>query len=254
MTYFTQAQSARSTPALKKMAAAAIGALALVGTAPAMADTIDFDSLDSNTFNGLDTFDAGGYHFEVIDTPAAGPSGTGFAGAIGNGNDPFLCAIAGCPTGNPSNYYLGVNDGSLKISRGDNLAFSLGSLEYAFLAPVDNLPGYSYGQLTVTGITTGGSTVSHSFDFPELVGGYSPFVSANLQSAFGSTLFSNVTISSCIFDGGNCVNPSNNQAQFAFDNLTLAPVPEPQTYAMLGLGLAAISLMARRRAKQHGNV
>lgn len=254
MKYFTQVQTARSTPALKKMAAAAIGALALIGAAPAMADTIDFDSLDPNTYNGLDTFDFGGYHFEVIDTPAAGPSGNGFAGAIGNGNDPFLCAIAGCPTGNTSNYYLGVNDGSLKISRGDHRAFSLGSLEYAFLAPVDNLPGYSYGQLTVTGTTVGGGTVTHSFDFPELVGGYSPFVTASLQSAFGATLFSNVTISSCIFDGAGCVNPSNNQAQFAFDNLTLAPVPEPQTYAMLGLGLAAISLAARRRAQRHSNV
>jgi hypothetical protein len=49
------------------------------------------------------------------------------------------------------------------------------------------------------------------------------------------------------------VNPSDNQAQFAFDNLTLAPVPEPQTYAMLGLGLAAISLVSRRRANKNNH-
>jgi len=239
---------------LKRMAAAALGAMALMGAAPAMADAIDFDSLDSNIYNGLDTFDTGAYHFLVIDTPAAGPDGTGFAGAIGNGGDPFLCAIAACPSGNSSNFYLGVNDGSVNISRGDHKAFSLRTVDYAFLAPVDNLPGYSYGQLVVTGMTTGGGKVSYAFDFPELAGGSSPFLTANLASKFGSTLFSNVTISSCIFDGAGCVNPSGNQAQFAFDNLTLAPVPEPSSYAMMGLGLAAISLVVRRRANKNNNV
>lgn len=238
---------------LKKAGAAVIGALALLASAPVMADTIDFDSLDSNTFNGLDTFDAGDYHFAVIDTPAAGPTGTGFAGAIGNGNDPYLCAIAACPSGNSSMYYLGVNDGSVNISRGDSKAFSLGSIDYAFLAPVDNLPGYSYGALTVTGVTAGGGTVSYAFDFPALAGGNSPFLSANLAAKFGSTAFSSVTISSCIFDGAGCVNPADNQAQFAFDNLTLAPVPEPHSYAMLGLGLAAISLVVRRRADKNNH-
>jgi hypothetical protein len=110
---------------LKKAGAAVIGALALMSAAPVMADTIDFDSLESNTFNGLDTFDAGDYHFTVIDTPTAGPSGTGFAGAIGYGGDPYLCAIAACPSGNSGMFYLGVNDGSLNIARGDHKAFSL---------------------------------------------------------------------------------------------------------------------------------
>lgn len=238
---------------LKKAGAAVIGALALMSAAPVMADTIDFDSLDSNTFNGLDTFDAGAYHFAVIDTPVAGPSGTGFAGAIGYGSDPYLCAIAACPSGNSSMFYLGVNDGSVNISRGDSKAFQLGSIDYAFVAPVDNLPGYSYGQLTVTGITTSGGTVTYAFDFPALAGGSSPFLTANLASKFGGTAFSSVTISSCIFTDSGCVNPSDNQAQFAFDNLTLAPVPEPQTYAMLGLGLAAISLVVRRRANQNNH-
>jgi hypothetical protein len=236
---------------LKKAGAAVIGALALMSAAPVMADTIDFDALDANTFNGLDTFDAGAYHFAVIDSPVAGPTGTGFAGAIGNGGDPFLCAIAACPSGNSSMFYLGVNDGSVNISRGDNKAFRLGSIDYAFLAPVDNLPGYSYGALTVTGTTTSGGTISYAFDFPALEGGNSPFLSASLASKFGSTAFSSVTISSCIFTEDGCVNPFDNQAQFAFDNLTLAPVPEPQTYAMLGLGLAAISLVSRRRANKN---
>lgn len=250
MNYFMTFK-APSTPDLKKMAAAAIGALALMGAAPAMADTIDFDDLESNIYSGLDTFSSGDYQFLVIDTPAAGPDGTGFAGAIGYGGDPFLCTITGCPTGNSTNYYLGVNDGSLKISRDDNKAFRLGSLDYAFVAPVDNLGDYSYGQLTVTGTISGGGTVTYAFDFPELIGGHSPFITASLSSKFGNTLFSSVTISSCVFDGNDCLHPYGNQAQFAFDNLTLAPVPEPTTYAMMGMGLAVMSLVARRRAKKN---
>ncbi|MYM21073.1 PEP-CTERM sorting domain-containing protein [Duganella sp. FT135W] len=152
-------------------------------------------------------------------------------------------------------YYLGVNDGSVNISRGDSKAFTLGAIDYAFLAPVGSLPGYSYGQLTVTGITSGGGKVTYSFDFPALVGGNSPFLTASLASKFGGTAFSSVTISSCVFDGSGCINPADNQAQFAIDNLTLlAPVPEPETYAMLGLGLAAISLVSRRRANKTNNV
>lgn len=224
---------------------ALVGALALMSAAPAMADTINFDTLDPTIFGGGETFTESGYTLEVVD----GGSG-GFAGAIGNGNDPFQCEVASCPSGNSSYFYFGVNDGGLKITRNDQLAFRLSSLDYAFLAPIGGLPGYSYGQLTVTGTTVAGASVHASFDFPTLVGGSSPFVNANLFSQFGSTSFSNVTVSSCVFDGENCINPASYQAQFALDNLVLAPVPEPETYAMMGLGLAAIGLVARRRAKK----
>lgn len=234
------------------MKIAAVGALALCSAAPAMADRINFESLDPTIYGGTETFNEAGYQFEVIDSPVS-PGGTGFAGAIGDGADPYLCEVAACPTGNSSHFYVGVNDGSLKIAREDQLAFRLYALDYAFLAPIGGLPGYSYGQLVVTGITVGGGSVQATFDFPALVGGASPFSSANLASQFGNTLFSNVTISSCVFDNLSCINPAGNQAQFALDNLVLAAVPEPETYAMLGLGLAAIGLVARRRAKQLNN-
>jgi hypothetical protein len=232
---------------------AVAGAIALMSAAPAMADTINFESIGSTTFGGTEIFNEGRYTLEVIDTPIA-PGGTGSAGAIGNGSDPYLCDVASCPTGNSSYFYMGVNDGSLKISRSDHLAFSLSTLDYAFLAPVGGLQGYSFGQLTVSGITVAGSSVLATFDFPALVGGSSPFETANLYSQFGKTLFSNVTISSCLFDGNACVSPADNQAQFTLDNVVLTAVPEPETYAMLGLGLAAISLVARRRAKKQANV
>ena len=159
-----------------------------------------------------------------------------------------------CPSGNGSYFYMGLNDGSLKVSRADNQAFRLNSVDYAFLPPVDGLPSYSYGQMTVIGQKVGGGTVSFFYDFPALSGGHSPFLGAALSHDFGSTAFSSVTIGACLFDGASCVNPADNQAQFSIDNLNVAAVPEPETYAMMGLGLAVISLLSRRRAKKAASI
>ena len=249
MNHFKHAQ-------LKKLTGAALGALALLGATPAMAAVIDFESLDPMTYNGTEAFSASGYTMTVLDTPASGPEGTGFAGAIGNGSDPYLCAIAGCPTGNASNFYMGVNDGALKVARGDNAAFNVSSIDYAFLAPLGGLPSNSYGQLTLLGTLASGGTMSVAYNFPLLnAAGNSPFVTASLGGAFGNVGLSSLTISSCLFDGaGGCYRPlagSENQAQFAFDNLSLSAVtavPEAETYAMMGLGLGLVGLLSRRRA------
>jgi hypothetical protein len=254
MNHIEQLQEASSVRGLKKLTAAALGALALMSAAPAMADVVNFESIGSATYDGKEVFGENGYTMQVIDSPLS-VSGTGFAGAVGNGSDPFLCAIAACPVGNDTSFYMGLNDGAVKISRDDHHAFQLYSLNYAFVAPVAGLASDSYGMLTVTGQTIAGGQALATFRFPLLdKDGYSPFRLAGLSSAFGDTMFSSVTISSCLWnDGGACVNPSGNQAQFAIDNLVLAAVPEPSTYAMMGLGLAAIGLVSRRRNNKQAN-
>lgn len=245
---FTQSQ-------LSKLTAATLGALALMSAAPAMAGaTIDFESLAPNVYGGTETFTESEYKLTVIDTPAAGPGGTGFAGAIGDGSDEYLCAIAACPVGNSSKFYLGVNDGSLKVERSDSRLFQVASLDYAFLAPLEGLASYSYGQLTLVGVKADGITVSYSYDFPVLDSlGYSPFTTVSLQSTLGSTYFSSLTIGSCLFDGnGGCASVlagAENQSQFVIDNLQVAAIPEPETYAMMGLGLGLVGWMSRRRAR-----
>jgi len=244
MNHFTQ---------LKTIGAATFGALALMGAAPAMADTINFETIAPTVFGGGEIFSEAGYNMMVIDSPANEP-GTNFSGAIANGSDPDQCNVIACPTGNGSYFYMGLNDGALKVSRADNQAFRLYSVDYAFLPPVGGLASYSYGQMTVVGQKVGGGTVSFNYDFPALIGGQSPFLGAALSHDFGSTAFSSVTIGACLFDGASCVHPAGNQAQFSIDNLNLAAVPEPETYAMMGLGLAVISLLSRRRAKKAASI
>jgi len=237
---------------LSKLTAATLGALVLMSAAPAMAGTIDFESVTPTIYGGTEVFTDGAYKLTVIDTPAAGPGGTGFAGAVGDGSDEFLCAIAACPVGNTSNFYLGVNDGSLKVERSDGQAFQLASIDYAFLAPVGNLGQYSFGQLTLVGVKADGGSVSYAYDFPVLnEAGASPFTTVWLSSTFGNSYLSSVTIGSCLFDGnGGCYSPlagAENQSQFAIDNLQV--VPEPETYAMMGLGLGVVGWLSRRRAR-----
>lgn len=251
MNHFKHAQ-------LKKLTVAALGALALMSATSAMAVVIDFESTGPMTYNGTETFSESGYSMTVLDTPASGPDGTGFAGAIGNGSDPYLCAIAACPANNRSNFYMGVNDGALKVARSDNAAFTVWSLDYSFLAPVGGLPSYSYGQLTLEGTLAGGGTKSVAYNFAELSAQGNPFFASRwLGDVFGNAGLSSLTISSCLFDGaGGCYRPlagSENQAQFALDNLTLNPViavPEAETYAMMGLGLGLVGLLSRRRASK----
>jgi hypothetical protein len=249
MNHFKQAQ-------LKKITGAALGALALMSATPAMAAVIDFESIGPSIYGGTETLSENGYTMTVIDTPAAGPAGTGLAGVVGNGSDPYLCAVAACPTGNGGNFYMGVNDGSLKVARGDHAAFQVSSIDYAFVAPVGGLPSYSYGQLTLLGTRADGGTIAVAYDFPVLDAlGSSPFITNSL-TAFGNISLSSLVISSCMFDGsGGCHSPlagSENQAQFAFDNLNVTAVtavPEPETYALMGLGLGLVGLLSRRRAK-----
>lgn len=235
---------------LKKLPCAL--ALMLLSAAPAMADVINFQTLDPTIFGGGEYFSEGGYTMTVLDTSAG--NGFGFAGGIANGMDDQSCALAACPSRNNSYYYLGVNDGSLQLARGDNRAFTISHLDYAYLAPLSNgMPGAFYGQLRLTGTKAGsGDTLSVSYDFPALdAESRSPFTGLALGTAFSNTAFSSLVISACGFTASlDCINPAGNQAQFAIDNLSLAAVPEPDTYALLGLGLAGMALVSRRRAQR----
>jgi hypothetical protein len=235
---------------LSHLTAATLGALALMSAAPSMAAGIDFEAVGPNIYGGGETVTTGGYTLTVID--ASG--GAGFAGAVLDGSDPSACEVAVCPVGNTSLYYAGVNDGSLKVERGSSALFTVSSLDYGFLAPFGGLGGGYYGQLTVTGTRTDGSLLSFAYDFPVLnSAGASPFISQSLVGDFGGAYLTSLTIGSCMFDGnGGCFSPlpdGENLGQFVLDNLVVAAVPEPETYAMMGLGLGLVGWASRRRSK-----
>jgi len=248
----TQLQQAPAFRRLKQLSATALGAMALMSAAPAMADTINFESQLPDIFAGGSSFIDHGFNLLVIDSPFSS-TGDGLAGVLVNGADPYTCFTAVCPSGNTSTYYAGLNDGAVKLTGSDARGFRLSGIDYAFVSPIGGLSaGLLPGKLTIAAEKVGGGTVYAELDFSGLnSNSASPFLHAALTSQFGTAAYSSVVFSSCLFDGAGGCSPYGNQAQFAIDNIEVTAVPEPQTYAMLGLGLAAIGLLSRRRRASH---
>lgn len=242
----------RAQPGLNKLVLGAAAALAMLGSAPAMASLVNFDTLalSGGLYVGGDTLDNNGYTLQAIDNHG-GTSGA--VGLIANGNDPTSCWLGGCPTNNKSQFYLGLGDGSVTVTRTSGLNFSLRGLDYGFVAPVGGQPNASFGQLQLTGYLANGFTIDLALDFPGTDNNGDPlFDKALLTDAFRQAELKSLTIRACLFDSvGGCSiaadisDPSIYQAQFAIDNLSLAEVPEPGSLALVGLGMGA--LLARRR-------
>lgn len=243
----------RARSGLSTLALAMAGAIALLGSAPAAASVIDFETQMPWIYNGGETLEEAGYRLTIVDHHG---DGTGLAAGVANGSDPTTCALGGCPSGNNSVFYVGVNDGGLLINRNWTLpTFQLRGFDFSFMAPLGGLAAGSYGQLQLTGTLAGGGTISTALDFPSMVDaqGNPMFGQASLASAFMNATLTGLSIRACINDGNSCINPDDNssfinQAQFGIDNIDLAEVPEPGSMALIGLGMGALALRRRKSA------
>lgn len=242
----------RNRTLLKPLIAAATLGAAFASPA-ALADPIDFESTLLTSLNGNESTSAGGFRFTAADGPVAQFFGfTGVAGAVYNGGQG--CGDTPCPAGNTSNFYTGLNDGSVTLTHEGGRFFGLGSLDFGFLAAVPGLPDGTWGQLRLSGSLVGGGVLERALDFAgQNVNGEFMFSNWLLDAGFASSALNSLTISACMYDGsGACVNsvdaPALNLAQFAIDNLAVS-VPEPAAPALLMLGALGMALTARRRAK-----
>lgn len=150
---------------------------------------------------------------------------------IGNpvGDEQHFHVIVSLCCGLPSNgtgVLLNDRDTRLFIVEQSALAFALGSFDVATA-----LANYPAVGLTIEGFFHGGSTGIISL--ASLGSGYTTLNGAVLGS-----------IDRLIFDG------IGGGGGFIVDNLTLNPIPEPETYAMLLAGLGLLGLAARRRKQK----
>lgn len=259
----TPAVNTNAPGVLKKLLCASlIGALGAVA-APASAAVVTFDSVQNivspqlNTgdtaYNTGDAFTESGFTMRVANSAFAEPDEFGSVGALIDDSNNLACFITACPVGDGSTYFAGLNDGVLNVSSNQGIGFRVGSLSYAFLAPVAGYPNASYGQLVLTGTTRTGGTISVASDFPgQDAAGNFTFDQFLVDRAFRGTTLTGLSINACLFDGaGGCFSGdrefTQNQAQFAVDNLNLSVIPEPTSIALMLLGLAGLGAMSRRR-------
>ena len=160
-------------------------------------------------------------------------------------------AIAGvAPTGNATQFYSNFNDGYLELTALNGSPFSLTSFAAAFV-PLSNPTMPQNLLLLAIGTTAMGDTPYQFFSLGDTTSraAHYPFLSfsnfAPLTNLVALDFFM------CAVVGNSaCGIATRNNAQYALDNINLTvatPVPEPETTALMALGLMVLAAVSRRR-------
>lgn len=214
-----------------------LAAAFLASQASANVGFITFDNINPDVFFGGDSFADGSAFMTAL--------GGGFAGAVTDSAGCSGSAIV-CPVGNATQFYTGLNDGALMVTLGEE-SLHMTSLDFGFVLPVPVSLSGSVGQLILAGVDADGNYtfLSKEFGLQDNNGDYG-FEHWALDSAFTNMAFKSVTLVACVYDvNGDCQNPSNNQAQFAVDNIGF--LPEPASLALTGVSLFGLLAAGRRR-------
>ncbi len=226
---------------MKKFVNLALAIAAATACSAASAELITFESVAPDIFDGGQSFVDGLTTMTVL--------GEGFSGATVGAGDTFACDILTCPKGNDSSYYLGLNDGGLSVKYTAGNAIRLQGLDFGFVLPLPQAISGPVGRLQVTGVRMNGTlaSISKEFSGQDANGDYL-FTHWNISGQFSKTDFKSIMFNACIYDiDGACSSQAENLAQFAIDNIAVA-VPEPSTWLLMGLGLAGVGAIARRKS------
>ena len=221
----------------KLFGTAAVAATLCVAPAHAgVSGVLNFEGYADNIVSDGAGIVMGKYYLEA--------AGGGY-GLIGN-NDSCTSDIA-CPANNATTYYMSLADDYTFIQMADKSAFKLGSIDASFLG----FNGLSYpsgvaGLLRVTAFNTVGQVAEMFLTLSGPVNGAFNFATYDLSAFNGVSGYNTIRLVSyaCPVGDTTCYRDSN-QAQFALDNVAF--VPEPGSFALLGLGLFGIGAVARRR-------
>lgn len=245
--------SKRFSMKLSKLKSALV-VLALVGTGMAQAAIVTFenpivadaDAQFAPLYANGDAFLQGGFAFFTYSTKAgAGPAD--FVGAMINGADVAnTCVNIVCPTNNSTSFLALLNDGYLEMYQEEGLAFKASKFDASFIAPTGEAVGSVSMILRAVGYVGATAVYTQDFNLPGPTNGAYSFSSYSLSAANANRYVTELDLFGFYCSGSTC-SRAFDKAQFALDNIDVTPVPEPSTWMLMVVGLAAAAAVARRR-------
>jgi hypothetical protein len=222
---------------LKKLAAAA--AMSVAGFA--QAGVLNFEQpVDMPFVFAGDHVQFGTYWIESYGAPFT----SDLVGMVLDGSDPSSCGLA-CPVNNSSMYYAGLADGYFYFGNNNDTRLKVLSLKASFMG----IPQATTGALVLQGFDADGNALGNALQLslggPDKSGNYN-FATFNL-GAFSDTAYSYVRVLGYGCSGNSCTRASN-LSNFAIDDIVTEQIPEPASWALIGLGLLGVGAFTRRRA------
>jgi hypothetical protein len=245
----SQVATPRTSALRQLLCAAAVSAVAAV--VPAHAGTIDFEGYFGPATHG-DFLQQAGFNVGFYSNVPGAVVGEDFVGSIIDGTDSTSCDVARCPVNNPGMYYAALDDSFVDITRSSSAddRFRINGFDASFIGGASSLSSYPAvsGLLRIQGFFAAGGFVTETYALAGPSAAGFNFAHYNTSAAFASMEFVEAAFFGYSCDStGSCSAFTNNKGQFGIDNINLSAVPEPASFLLLGLGLAGMTVAARRR-------
>jgi hypothetical protein len=242
----------------KFFAHAALAAAALFCVGAANAYVIDFENADVSgapfapLLTDWDYVQQGTFSIGAYDQHNQKAPDGSLVGALVDGSN---CLDSVCPGGNATTYLASVNDSAVFLWDGGS-AMTMSSLDAAFLGPVASNTTAAF--LVIESDRPDGTFASGYFSLdinPDGSTSFEHYLIANATLFAGSTgtltsgRITNMFAYAYYCDSASgCSLAASNKGQFGIDNISVTSVPEPSSWLLMGLGLAGVAAVRRRRS------